>query len=311
MAKNIEDFVQDGGNKVTNAIKSRMFDFIAVGIVMAMLALNLGVLELRDITLTELCNIFLECIPFFITSVLLSVNFYHKGTFTGKKTENFKSTLRAYSDIVVKLQGKQIDMLPDFCNEYNDRALKQLQENLLKRAAITYDRFNNETTDADNKILKPLKIMSKEELETMYNKEQVGLILKAKKCKIKGICSNVLLGNTPVEDNTDFGDDEKEMDKKNTGKSAIVFLISTLFLSFIGVRDVLQWGWAGLLLTAFKLIYSVCASCMKHFKGYNDITIKLSNHIARKTDVLKQYLYWYSNKTNNVSKIENAEGNNN
>ena len=46
----IEDSVQQAQRKTVDVIKNRMFDFIAVGILIAMLALNLGVLELRDIT---------------------------------------------------------------------------------------------------------------------------------------------------------------------------------------------------------------------------------------------------------------------
>lgn len=302
MDKNkLENAVQQGTNTAVSILKNRMFDFIAVGILIAMLALNLGVIELRDITLLNIANILLECVPFFITSVLLSVNFYHKGTYTGKNTANFIATSKQYSKMVVDLTGEEIEVLPDFCSEFNDNVIKQMQTNLLKRASITYEKFNDEFTDENGNIIQPLKVMSKKQLLTMYSKERVKIILLAKKVKIKGLNENLLLGNNNVEDITDMGDDEQTMDRDNTRDSASIYLISTILLALIGVKDVLEWGWAGLLITAFKLIYVLCSSYMKHFKGYNDVTIRLSNHIARKTDILKQFKHWCTTKLNKES----------
>lgn len=295
--KTIENRVQQGTNTAVSILKNRMFDFIAVGLLIAMLALNLGVIELRQITLLSIANILLECVPFYLTSVLLSVNFYHKGAHTGKNTANFIATSRQYSKIVVDLTGKEVEMLPDFCSEYNENTLKRMRTNILKRASISYERFDCETVDEKGNTLAPLKILTKRELLTMYSDERVNIILAAKRMKVKGINENLLLGNNNVEDSTDMGDDERTMDSRNTKQSASAYLIATVLLALIGIKDVLEWGWAGLLITAFKLIYILCSSYMKHFRGYNDITIHLLNHIARKTDVLKQFKHWFENKT--------------
>lgn len=292
----IEDNVQNVSKNVVKVIKNRMFDFIAAGIVIAMLVLNLGVIELREITFISLLNILLETIPFFLCSVLLSVNFYNKGSFSGKNTQNFKLITKQYSDIVTDLTGEEIDVLPEFCQEYNDKALMRLQSNMLRRAAISYERFNNVTKDKKGDELQPLKVLTEQELKKLYSDERVAIIQKAKHIKIKGINDNVLLSSMSTEDISDIGKDEKELSKENAKKSIVIYLSSTIVLSLIGVKDVLLWGWAGLLIIAFKLIYILCSSAMKHFKGYNDVTIKLANHIARKTDILKQFKYWKSNK---------------
>ena len=291
-----EQQMQNAVLGVKSAIKNRTFDIIAVGIIIAMLALNLGVLELRDITFLSIINILLECIPFFITSVLLSTNYYHKGAFAGKSTIKFKTISSTFSDMVIGLSGSEIAELPSFCDEYNDKLLIQLRTNSLKAAAISFDRFDAITIDDKGNELQPLKILSMEELQKLYTDDQVNIILKTKKIKIRGLNPNLLLGNTNCEDSSDLGDDEKSLDKKNIEKSAITYLLSTLLLAMIGVKDILQWGWAGILITIFKLVYVVCSSAMKHFKGYNDITIHLTNHIARKTDILKQFKKWYSER---------------
>lgn len=294
----IEDFVQNSQTKITTIIKNRMFDFIAAGILIAMLALNLGVLELRDITLQNLLNILIECVPFFLTAVLLAINYYTKGTFAGKSTHSYETAISAYSKSVNSLTGEQIEQLPEFCKYYNTIALKQLQENILKRASIKYEDFNEEKITESGDIILPLKVLSKKELLEKYSKERVKLILKAKRVKVKGLTTNVLLGSTSSADITDLGYTEIEMSKSRTKSSALMYAISTLFMTLIGIKDILQWGWAGLLIVAFKLIYILCSSFMNHFKGYNDITISLVNHIARKTDILKQFDWWYTNKNN-------------
>lgn len=295
--KNLEDKFQSTTQSIMTAVKNRMFDIIAAGIVIAMLVLNLGVIELREITFTSLFNILLETIPFFLCSVLLSVNFYTKGSFSGKDTDTFKSVTKQYSDIVTSLSGKDIDLLPLFCQEYNENALMRLQTSMLKRVGISYERFNNTTIDEKTHEECPaLKILTVSELNKLYSEERVKVIQKAKNVHIKGINDNLLLSSTNTDDITDIGKDEKSLSKENTKFSIVTYTVSTIILSLMGVKDVLLWGWAGLLIIAFKLIYILCSSAMKHFKGYNDITINLKNHIARKTDILKQFNYWKSNK---------------
>lgn len=304
MENNKELKVQKGMSLVISTMKNRVYDIIAIGLLIAMLALHLGVIELRNITFLNLVNICLECIPFLLTAVLLSVNFYHKGTFTGKNTTNYINTAKTYSNLVVNLTGHEVEVLPDFCYEYNNEALKKMQTNMLKRAAITYERFNDYTLDNDSNELEPLKVMTEAQLLELYNKERVQIILKAKKLKVKGLNENLLLSNIKSEDCTDVGDDEHDMDVKNTKKSVVSYAVCTIVLSLIGIKDILAWGWAGLLLAIFKLLYILCSSYFKYFKGYNDVTIKLSNHIGRKTDILKQFLYWFKVKYGNDSNKE-------
>ena len=299
----LEQLAQDASNGLKKSFKNRIFDIIGVGLLIAMLALNLGVLELRDVTLSGVIVILLECIPFFLVAVLLSVNYYSKGVISGKSTDAYIDTVETYSDKIEKFTGKHIEVLPEFCDEYNDNALQKLQETILKRASITYDRFNNETYDEDDKVLLPLKVLSKDELSKLYSDERVEIILKAKKVHIKGLTVNMLLGNLNSPDTTDLGRTEKEMTQDRTKQYSITYLFTTLLMSIIGIRDILLWGWSGLLLVAFKLIYILCTSLMNHFKGYDDITVHLVNHIARKTDVLKQFEHWYDIKYNNSENI--------
>ena len=56
------------------------------------------------------------------------------------------------------------------------------------------------------------------------------------------------------------------------------------------MKNIADWGWGGLVLVLFKVLYTFARSYTSYFQGYNDMTIDLTNHLARKTDVLKMYL---------------------
>jgi hypothetical protein len=74
----------------------------------------------------------------------------------------------------------------------------------------------------------------------------------------------------------------------------------------MGVKDVLEWGWMGAFLLLFKMLYILCRSYMKYFEGFDDINIRLVNHISRKTDVLKEFDYWYNTQYKD-SKLSDVE----
>jgi hypothetical protein len=61
-------------------------------------------------------------------------------------------------------------------------------------------------------------------------------------------------------------------------------------MSLIVIKDITTWGWASLIAVLFKVIYMFARSFMSYFSGYDDITVSVANHIARKTDILKMYL---------------------
>ena len=287
MKINTEKLIQ--GKELTGSfIKNRAFDFIAIGIVIAMTVLSLGVVELRSITLKEFLNIILECVPFYMAATMLSINYYNKGSHVGKSSDKFTDSIKYYSDKVVKLTGEHLKYLPDFCDEYNDKALRAKRERILQTVALTWERF--EVGDSDNP---PLKVLTKTKLLTMYDKHIVNAIEKCKKAKVKGIHPNMLLSNFTSVDITDLGSTEKQLSRKRFSGYALTYLVSIFTMSLIAVKDILQWGWMGAALTVFKVFYVATGAYMKYFNGYEDVTVGVVNHINRKTDVLKEFDYWY------------------
>ena len=296
------DKVLEGKNKTSNFIKNKIFDVIAVGIMMAMTALSLGVVELREVGLRDVFNMFLECVPFYLAATMLTLNYYTKGAFLGKTTAVYLNTSKMYSQAVDSLTGEQMNCIPSFCTYYNDRVLKNKKEALLRTVAITWKCYDEGINGE-----KPIKILSNKEIKRKYGKETLKVIKECKRLKIKGVYSNILLGNSTSDDDTDLGETEKQLTVLRTGKCAITYAVSILFMSLIAVKDVLQWGWMGAFLTLFKVLYIACSSYMKYFVGYQDITVNIVNHMNRKMDVLKEFNYWYETVIKCNDNTDNVE----
>lgn len=285
--------LNNNSKDLRRTIKSKAFDVIGVALVIGVGLVSLGAITLRNITLKEVINIFLEAIPFYFGSVTLAMNYYRKGVYAGKESPQFIECVTRYSNKVNKLNGKQLEYLNDFCGEYNDKALKMAQENLLRNVAIRYDKFNDGCIEPDGRETPPLKQLSKEELVTKYNARVAEYVIKARDVNIKGVNVTILLGNCYDWDITNLGPNERELAAQRRKQYAGSYAISIFLLSLMAVKNILEWGWVGFILIAFKLIYILCNAYMKYFEGYDDATIRVTNHMSRKTDILKQYDYWY------------------
>lgn len=301
MADKLAEQFNDNKQRLQRGIKSRIFDIIAISILVCLIALSLGVIERRIITWREIGNIIVECIPFFFAAVLLNDTFYKKGIFTGKLNNNFITACTLYTKYVTNLSGQHIDELDDFCHEFNADALRKKQISYLSRASISYEKFHIDTDDNT-----ALQTWSDDKLEHTYGNDRAKWIKLAKKATVKGLHSNALMGTMDAEDITDVGPTEIQLTKRKRRTSAISYALSTIVLSLIAVKNVSEWGWFGIALVIFKCILILCKSYMSYFDGYNDVTVHLVNAINRKTDIIKQFLYWYDNRHPEQIKTKNS-----
>jgi hypothetical protein len=293
---NFASELNENNKSLANKIKTHVFDVIALGLVVSIGLLNLGAIELKNIG-EEIFSILLEAVPFYIGSVALALNYYKKGVYAGKATKSFVEVVNAYSKIVNGFVGKQIDKLNEFCSNYNRKAMLIKQESILREAAISITRFDEYTKDENGNTLPPLKIVSDDDLIKTYGEYVGGKIIQAKNVKVKGISPNSILGNNNTDDITDLGKTEHEMFMDRSKEYSILYSVSIVIMSIMGVKDIFEWGWMGAFLLLFKLLYILSRSYMKYFEGFDDVTVRLANHISRKIDVLKEFDYWYGEET--------------
>ena len=290
MKKSIEDSVQYGRSQTIKELKKSAFDFIAVIIVAALVLASLDVFNLIDLNTMNVGDFVVSWVPYFLATILLTLDLYKKGVFVGKSTDKFQAIAKSYSDLANSLSGKQIRDLSTFCEKYNEDALVNLRTSMLKEEGISYCDFNT-TFTIDDKTYAPLKTWTKEKLtNAKYTKAQIKAIKLAKKAKVKGINVNILLSSINISDPTNIGRGETELEKRILVLSVIKYLVSTMLMSLIVIKDITTWGWASLIGVSFKVIYMFARSFMSYFDGYDDITVSVANHVARKTDILKMYL---------------------
>ena len=251
-------------------------------VIVVMVFIQLSVLEFnKDI---QWLDILVSAAPMLICTLLLDRIMYTNGTVRGKATTKYVSMVAEYSDILAEIDGDKLLALPDFCTEYTENAQIDLQRNLLKPACITYEAFAEGDT--------PIRTLSNRQLIKKYGLERARHVIKAKKARVKGLYDYELTTENNLRDRTD-GHGERYNTVKQTISKAIGYIVSTVCLAFIGVKDVAAWGWAGLGLLLLKIGFTLLSTFLSRNQGYTDIALSLVNHYARKIDILKQFKAWY------------------
>lgn len=273
-----------------SALSAWMYYLFAIAVVVVMVFIQLGVFEFKENS--DFLDILVDTVPIFIASMLLSNIFYQNGVTKGKKNKNYFNTITEFSTNA-NLTGEKLDALPIFCDEYNKNAIKRKQETLLSMAVISYDKFENEYEEGEIRHL-PIKVMSDKEIIAEFGKERAKWIIKAKRVKIKGVNAVTLTSEQKAEDITDTGLGESDYAKMFTTSKVLSYALSFVLFSFITAKDIAMWGWAGLGILLFKIIYTVGCSLLGQVRGYRDITINVVAHYNRKTDILKQFHSWFS-----------------
>lgn len=274
--------------------KKSIYDIISIAIIMAIVIISLDIFGIKDIDKNTLSTLFMEWMPFFLASMLLNSNQYEKGKYVGKHTKSYIAAMTQYSALADALTGEKLKYFSEFCHIKNEHVKKSKQELLLKSVGVSYNDFVKELQ------------LTEEELEKIYNENTVKTILKARKVDIVGYKVNFILGNYNTFDETDLGPTEDELSKSYKIKSTVSNILSTILLTLLGIKDVMSWGWSGLLIVLFKAAYTFAKGYMAYFKGYNDVVIKLVNQVIRKCDIFKEYNFWFdTNKKSIGNNIEN------
>lgn len=282
--KDKAELMSEGKQTIIKFIKNRVFDLIGIAILVAMFALMLNILEGRPLTLQTVFDVLTQLVPFYICAMMLSLNYYKKGSYNGKDTTKFQNVVEAYSDITNDLTGNEIRYLRDFCKEYNEEELKNIQIAILSSEGITYDIFEKYRRYGYWKTRK------------LTDAATAKVIRRAKAATVVGIDSNILLGNRKSMDGTDLGPSEGKLMAGRGVGYAIGYMFSIGFLVFLTVKKIYDWNWFRLLYEFAKVIYIFVRSYMRYFEGYEDITISLANTINRKTDILKSYKAWFKDR---------------
>lgn len=302
------EVVTDLKSKTKKLVTGRIFDIIAISVVVVVFFVGLGALKLIDFTWESFGNFLISFIPFYLAAMVLNVNYYTKGVFKGKASETYKTAMVAYSNIVDSLTGDMQLRLQDFVDWYNEDSLKKLQTSILKRTQFSFERFNDITYDTDGNEVLPLKALTKAALLELCNgnKEIVKIIEKAKCARVHGLTVNALMSSIEANDPTDIGKTENQLRRSRLGLTAGMSFISVFAMSLIGFKDIIEWGWVAAFISLFKMVYIFARSYMMYFDAYGDITGHTVNRLARKTDIIKQFKSWYTQELTASEEVVNS-----
>lgn len=290
---NVEQTYTDGSERLNKGIKRYIYDIIAAVVVLAIIAATLHIFDVYDLSNPDdVKSFFVDWVPYFLASVLLNGDMYEKGIFVGKAVKDYLDARKAYSEVVCKIDGHKLSKVTDFCIDYNEESLISVRKAILKEQGLSYEQFDEKYISKDE-ILPALKTWTDEQLEKYLTSEQVSVIKRAKKAKIKGINANLLLGNEDVADPTNIGMTEKEMTMRQNIKTTLIYLVVTGLMSVVFVKDITEWKWGGLLEVLFKLTFVVARALMSYLKGYKDTVVHHTNHLIRKKDILDIFEVWY------------------
>lgn len=284
----ISEAYNESVKRISNGIRKYIYDIVTGIVIVVILAASLHVFGLADLSDWSKWSVFLmDWFPYLAAAILLNTNLYQKGVFVGKTTESYVMAMRVYSHKVNSLTGEHLDSLHDFCDEYNEQALIRVRRELLRPVGISYEVFD--TT---------LRTMSKKQLLEKYEKRVVNLIIHVRQLTIRGINVNLLLSNFDIKDPTDIGKTEKSLSKSHSIWSTVRYIFTTLLMSLVVINDLSTWGWSILIVVIFKVAFLIAGTLMSYFRGYNDMTVNLVAHVARKSDILKEFDTWYAIKNN-------------
>ena len=289
------EIYNNGVNTTVEGVKKYVYDVITIIILIAIIAASLHVFGFAKLNeLDDLSTFLMDWLPYFAAAIMLNTNLYQKGLHVGKSVVTYIQAVAAYSATANKLTGKQLERLQDFCDDYNANALRRIQTEILKTEGISYERFDTDSVK-DGVTRKALKSLSKKELDELCGVNIRKVVCKAKNVKLKGINVNILLSSLDIKDPTNIGKTESQLSKSAAMASTFTYLFSTCLMSFIIINDLSNWGWANLIVVIFKVAFLLGKTLLSYFKGYRAATVNLVAHLARKTDILKEFGVWESN----------------
>lgn len=294
--------------KINQGVKRYIFDIIAAVIILTIIAATLHIFDVYDMSKPEeVKSFFVDWVPYFLASILLNGDLYEKGIFVGKSVKEYIDAKLAYSEKVSVIDCHKLSKITDFCIDYNTESLINLRKAILKEQGLSYEQFDKEYKTKDE-TYPGLKTWNKKELKSRLTPEQISVVSRAKKAKVKGINANLLLGNEDINDPTNIGLTEKQLTMRRNVWITIRYLFITALMSVLFIKDITKWRWCGLLEVLFKLTFVVARASMSYLSGYKDTVVHHTNHLIRKTDILRIFDVWYSKNypnEENTSKVSN------
>lgn len=295
MANDIYEAITNAQKTGTEKIKRVIPALIDAAVLVAMLFLQFG-----DFTFSieKAITAVATTAVTFIAALIVSKNGYNTGEILGKQTNLYVEARERYSSEVESITGEQMLKLGEFCEDFTAQAEKAAKAALL--IAIPFERFDREYEEkrADGEVYMhaPLKTMSFRELKAEFGEIRAKSVVKARRHKVKGLRDQDLLDSRHVEDKTDVGETETQLETKTFAVSTGTMIFFSAFWAVFSIvpNGSFTLATAGWLL--YQWIYILSRGWSHRMKAYKNMTVFATARFNNQTDKLKQFKAWYKKK---------------
>lgn len=280
---NLESKYTDIKSKGQDMLKKWIFDLVAACIVAASFLLEFGELSPNEFNLWEWIA---DTLVFFFCAMSLSSVYYSKGTYKAEGLDAYKNAVATYSSAAT-ISGERRGLLPEFCREYTDNALKYIQDAILGRACITLDEFYKPRENGKPAII----AMTKREIIGEFGKERAKSVLRAKRVKIRGLTADDLMSDQIVRDPTRLPT-RKGMKERFSAQNGAMYLFMGVFIAWFGISLAQDFTIAAFAWFFFQVAMMTGRALAAYLTGYENISSRYKDTLLKKTDILNQFAAW-------------------
>lgn len=224
-----------------------------------------------------------------VVGILITGIFRSIGIQRGDADERTIATDKLHSDTVESIIP-YVDVLDDFCEIENERALKNIRTKILAKEGLKYDECFDEhgvslPFDADEKAKSYKKKLR------AYN--------KAVNLKIKPlIASNLTAEGANTDDPFNFGKTKKQYTAQGNTSDIVVRAVMAVIFGYFGVAFASEINFGAIIWNTMQVIMYICGGVMQMHNSYIWVVNDYRNNKIRKIDLLDKFrIYAEARKT--------------
>lgn len=256
--------------KASQFVRRNIYDLIVLAIVLVNIAQGFARISATGKTITEILG------DGFITMVLsftIARIFDIKGLDRGTDDDEYLKAMEQYR-AAARSCKPYVGGMDEWCKNYNARRRKELQENILLSAGVTYAMFISPDFDS-----------------RQYTKEQQYYIRKARRVKFYELSTQELMSG--LHEGAHETEYERATKTDYLKRSSITDVVSKVLLSavlgYYGLEPVMQLDWASLIWRAVQGVMFVALGVMKYYASYNYVTEVMGGKAVFKANILNEF----------------------
>ena len=215
-----------------------------------------------------------------VVGILITGIFRSIGIQRGDGDERTVATDKLHSETVESIIP-HIDLLDDFCDVENKRAVKSLRTRILAKEGLKYDECFDE-----NGISLPFEA----DASAKNYKKKLRAYNKAVNLKIKPlVASNLTAEGANTDDPFNFGKTKKQYTAQGSTSDIVVRAIMAVIFGYFGVAFASEVNFGAIIWNTLQVIMYICSGVMQMHNSYVWVVNDYRYAKIRKIDLLDKF----------------------